>query len=378
MKRLFTINFAMLLLCISGSAQTEADAFLFLTGKVQRPDSSPPSRPIRVDFVCAEKVHQQTVTNSEGGFTFQVGGGKGQARQTMDAGIGRDIGLERSGHWNGSPDASGVFVASKFRTFKLSSCMIRVTPGQGYSGTQIQLESRSAFDDSDVGVITLKEDLRERAPTVSVTTLSAPDEAMSAFQRALDETAKPEPDLGKIAKYLEDAVEKYPEFAEAWQMLGDLHNARGEAEEAEKAYLQAFGLDDQFVKPALALARISVFREDWKSAADFSDRAASLDSSSSLAAYYSGLSHFFLGHPQEAEAGYSRLRELGQANQYPVSMLHLGMIYSRMNRPQEAANALRDYLEWMPEEHVPAGQRQQIETQLAQWKSQGIEPTPRE
>ena len=87
-----------------------------------------------------------------------------------------------------------------------------------------------------------------KGTTVSFNTLNAPKKARDAFEKAGKELHKEKVDFKKVRKHLKKATEIYPEFAAAWQLLGQANLASGDRKEARNSFRHALEADPNYVK----------------------------------------------------------------------------------------------------------------------------------
>jgi tetratricopeptide (TPR) repeat protein len=101
--------------------------------------------------------------------------------------------------------------------------------------------------------------------------LAAPGKARKAFERAQRELARKEPDYTVAARQLEKAVQVYPDFAEAWDWLGQLRRRSGERSRAIDAFENAIRSDPTYYAPYLRLAAIALQERRVEEAIGFAD-----------------------------------------------------------------------------------------------------------
>lgn len=126
----------------------------------------------------------------------------------------------------------------------------------------------------------------------------------------------------------------------------------------------------------MGLARLHLYREEWREAADVTAQVLESTTTLAQAYYFNGLANFFLGSLEPAEAPLTRLEEMGRVESYPIALFHLGVIHSRQGLIRLAASEFERYLTLMPADQIPPGQRERIEAQLADWERRG--PTKEE
>jgi tetratricopeptide (TPR) repeat protein len=384
MKSMFRVLPAVLLtgwLADSPTGQPDAD-FMFLTGLVLQLDGTPPHQPVGVDLACGGQVLLQVFSAENGSFRFEIGGQT--AREWADASVGPEMTGGRGSPWNSSRDErGGTFGASKFKTFNLAGCEVRLSRAQELRSNSISLGSRSSFDSPDIGVIVI---LREesalgesaeadggaRGRIVSLNTLKAPAKAQRAYDTALRELSEDPPRNERALKGLKDAVAAFPEFAAAWHLMGETRTRLGDIEAAVEAFRRAIAAEPEWVDPYMGLARLHLYGEEWRDAADVTARVLELTPMLAQACYFNGLANFFLGRMDLAEASLSRLEEMGRVESYPIALFHLGVIHSQRGEIPLAATEFERYLALMPADQFPPGQKERIEAQLAAWERQGL------
>ncbi len=345
-------------------------------GRVLNEAGQPPDEVVQVDLVCNGRIRQQTVTASDGSFFFEIGSPR--TEDWLDPGIGGSV--------DGSLEST-VKVAKPGRVTKLdevpsmglgraslSGCEVRASPRPGVTSNAIRLNSRGAFEDPDIGVIVIRRLSDSGATTASVNLLSAPDKARRAFEKANEELAAPNPNLAKATRELEKALRDYPQFSAAWDLLARVQLSQGRYQEGQQSFLRAIKEEPKFIPPYLGMAQIAVRASNWKDAGQWTGKVLELDPGQPQALYWNGLADYYLSRFEQAEKSFSRLYQLGYATEYPFGLLPLGVIHANQGKIQAAATEFRMYLDHMPPDQITEAQKLELEKQLAQWKSEGIEP----
>jgi tetratricopeptide (TPR) repeat protein len=116
--------------------------------------------------------------------------------------------------------------------------------------------------------------------------LAAPRTARKAFERAQRELRRKEPDYALAGQHLEDAVQAYPGFAEAWDWLGQLRYHVGEHSRAIDAFEIAIRSDPRNLSPYLRLAAIALQQKRLQDAIRFADTALNLNPATAEGHYY--------------------------------------------------------------------------------------------
>jgi tetratricopeptide (TPR) repeat protein len=231
-----------------------------------------------------------------------------------------------------------------------------------------------------------------RAPeggTVSLKTLAAPKDARKAWEKAGKELQKKSPDFSKVTKELEKAVDIYPEFASAWQMLGDVRLAQNDRPAASEAFEQAKAADSEYANPYMSLALMELeegaadseyanpymslalmeLEEGrWQEAADLCSQALELNPQLTKAHYLNSLAHSSLGSFDVAEESAMLVLNNNQAQAYPLTYYVLGFAESQKGNFPSAAARYQTFLEMQPNASLSA----KLRAQLDQWQKQGL------
>ena len=207
---------------------------------------------------------------------------------------------------------------------------------------------------------------------VSIITLAAPKEAKKAYENAGKEFSKGKPNLSKVTKELEKAVEIYPEFAVAWFMLGEVRVVQNDRSGATEAFHQAIAADPDYSNPRASLALIALAEERWEDAARLADDALEISPSHIRAHYLRAVANSNLGRIDVAEASALRVRESAEVQNYPLVYYVVGWIMSQRGNFHSAAVEYRRFLEIQP--HVPLAEK--LKEQLTQWQKEGLIQKP--
>ena len=206
--------------------------------------------------------------------------------------------------------------------------------------------------------------------TISLKTLAAPKKAKEAYQKAGQEFTKEKPDYSEVTKELEKAVEIYPEFASAWNMLGQARLAQNDRPAASEAFEHAKAADSEYVNPYLSLAQMALEEERWQEAAELCSHALELSPQLAKAHYLNALAHGSLGKLDVAEESALLVLKSNQAPAYPLIYYVLGFAESQRGDFSAAATHYRLFLEIQP--NAPLAQK--LMDQLAQWQQSGLIP----
>ena len=208
----------------------------------------------------------------------------------------------------------------------------------------------------------------QQGGTVSLITLAAPKEAKKAYENAGKELSKGKPNLSKVTKELEKAVEIYPEFAVAWFMLGEVRVAQNDRPAAAEAFEQARAADPGYVAPYLSQAVMAMEEEQWMKAAQLSGQAIELSPQLIKAHYLNALANTSLGRINIAEESALLVLDSNQVQTYPLIYYLLGFVEAQRENFPSAAARYRTFLETRPN----ASLAEKVRGTLDQWLKQGL------
>ena len=345
---------------------------IFLSGEVILDDGSAPRGPVTVNLVCQGTVIRQVHTSSSGSFSFQLNPGRNSqdAHQPIDASISSgQYGGPLSGSMSGATSGPFGNTSSLSRTdsVNLSACEL-VADLSGFHSDRISLGPRRALDNPDVGSILLHRTVVPDSGTVSLKTLIAPKKAAQALDKARKELGRKNIDFAKATAELDKAVEIYPEFAAAWQLLGEVHLRQEARPEARAAFERAIASDSEFALPFLSLAAIELDAQQWQEAVRLSRQALEINPRLARAHYFKALADTSLGNLAAAEESALWVQNSGAAGSYPVTHYILGWIQSTKGNFESAAAEYRQFMEIQP----AAAIGQELKEQIGQWESLGL------
>lgn len=345
---------------------------IFLSGQVLLDDGSAPTEQVTVELVCQGSVIRQAYASSSGNFSFQLNTGRGSpdSLQPIDASISSSqYGGPFSSNLGGATSGAfgGGLSLARSDSLNLSACEL-VAQLSGFMSDRIVLGSRRALDNPDVGTLILHRMVVPVSGTVSVKTLAAPKAATKAFEKAGKELRKKKINFFKVTAELKKAVEIYPDFAAAWQLLGEAHLQQQDLQEARDAFERAAIADSQFALPLLSLAAIELDDKRWEEVVEKSRQALEINPRLARAHYFRALADSSLGNLNEAEESALWVQDSASSSDYPLTHYILGWIQSRKGDFEAAADEYRQFLEIEP--MGPIGK--ELQGQIDQWKSLGL------
>lgn len=348
---------------------------IMLSGKVLLPDGMTPPESVRVELLCDEKVREHTFSSPNGNFLIQIDNATPMAG--MDASFGAAEMTSRIGY--GSPTYDSTFDDISRRrmgvgpTIDLRGCELRAR-APNFKSETILLESRRIEGYFEVGTLMLTPMEAPSVEVVSVNSLKAPKEAKEAFDDARRELERKEPDQAQIIEKLESAVDIYPEYSIAWELLGKARLANGDAQGARQAIQRAAEVDPEYAGAQLSLAALNFQEHRWEEAAKAAQKTTALRPDLVRAHYLHAFSSFQAGDLDSALDSAVHLRSVGMSSEYPVAHYIIGAVAWKNQDIQTAADQFQTFLLLQPE--TPAAPS--IEQQLAKWKEQGIVANPEE
>lgn len=335
-----------------------------LTGKVVLEDGSDLPSPARIVLTCRDRV----ITPA----TIGTGELAPLATPETEGNYMREETLT---------SASGVFgfdfkvsrqVDARFQyalqQVDLTGCEITVSL-EGFQPIAVRLGIRRRGDDPDLGEVVLRrQGARREGRPVSVTSLQAPEDAREAFRQARRELRRETPDYGQVAADLEEAVTIYPEYARAWQMLGEIRLFLDNESGASQAFEQAIEADPQYVEPYLSLAGQELLKNNWMRVADLSRSALALNPTRARAHYFLAVAAFALRDFDRAKKSAVSVQQSEEADRYPMTHYVLGAICAMSEDYSEAASEFREYLQLEPDSR----KAREVRQVLATWERSGL------
>jgi tetratricopeptide (TPR) repeat protein len=180
-----------------------------------------------------------------------------------------------------------------------------------------------------------------------MTSMNAPKDARQAYdkaRKALAEKKSPEAE-----KELNKAVQIYPQYAAAWNLLGELHRTQKQPDQAIKEYTQSMTCDPQYVSPYFGLAVIAIDQKRWQDAQRLTDQINRLNSFAyPLAYFYNSAASFNLGQVEAAEQSARKFESIDTGHHTPEIFRLLAMILEAKRDYAGAAQQLRTYLAVAP------------------------------
>lgn len=307
---------------------------IFISGKVLMEGGGSPGEPVAIERVCNGVARREGYTDFKGQFEIQLG-----VNPTFqDA---SENGIQSSP--NSAPRVSSS--TGSRRPVDLAGCEFRAARA-GFQSTTVMLPSR---EDTryEVGTIVLKRMGGAKGTTISLTSMAAPKDAKQSFEKG--ERAVERKKFEEAEKELTKAVKIYPQYAAAWSSLGDVHQEKGQLQQAREDYMKAIFADAQYVNPHFGLAIIAMQEKNWPEAVQFTGQVIQLNAAAYPATYfYNAVANYNLGKDVAAEESARRYKTLDVEHRHPDVALLLCNILTHKQDYQGAAQQLREYLALVP------------------------------
>jgi len=309
---------------------------LFISGKVVLEGGGSLAEPVAIERICNGVTRREGYTDFKGQFQLQIG-----------QNIGFQDASENDPRANPAAPVKPLGQSAGRQSLDLQGCELRAILA-GYQSSSLLL--RPNMGDSfqtDVGTLILKRLGNAKGDSISVTTLSAPKNALHAYEKATK--AFNEDKLPEAQKQLEKAVEIYPQFAAAWSKLGDVQHRLQNLPAAHEAYTKALAADPQYVNPVYGLAMLAIAEKKWEDAAKFSAQVTSLNAYAfPVAAFYNAAANYNLGKYEAAEESAKKFKSIDSEHTHPEVLLLLSNILALKKDFSGAAQEIRGYLALVP------------------------------
>jgi Tfp pilus assembly protein PilF len=215
----------------------------------------------------------------------------------------------------------------------------------GFRSNTITITVRHLRDDPDLGTITLQRKAAAAGTAISVTTASAPANALQNWQKAGAALQEQKPE--RAQRDLEKAVEIYPGFASAWYELGKLQLASS-VPDARASFTKSVAADHQFVPPYEQLAALAVQDGNWKDALIATNKVLTLNPAGNMRTwYFNGLANFQLGRTAAAEASVKKSLAMDPLHNLQNTEQLLAVILARKSDYAGALDHLRNCLTYI-------------------------------
>jgi len=235
---------------------------------------------------------------------------------------------------------------------------------------ELKLDHRKGYYDNEEFRRALAEEQRKRlekllGPSPSKTTDGAPISSLTLYKTAFEVLASDAPNYVRAAEDLQRAVDEYPDFAVAWNVLGYAREQLGDEETARQAYARAAEADPEYLQPLAHLARFDIQDQEWASAKERSETLLKIDAARADASFYLATAEYNLENLDAARASAETVAAGPEADKFPDVFQLLGRIHAREGNYTAATEAYRRYLEVRP----GAVDRELVEEQISSFET---------
>jgi len=185
-----------------------------------------------------------------------------------------------------------------------------------------------------------------RPHTVSVKQLSVPDAAWRDYREAQKYLNRH--DVEAAEKRLEDAVDRAPQFAPAWNNLGTIAYQQHDYGRAEECFREALAQDPQSYEALVNLGGVLITLHKLDEALTRNSLAVQTRPNDALGQSQLGMTYFSLGQYDLAKKHLEQARQIDPAH-FSYPQLVLAEIHLRQGNRHAAADALDDFLAHHPD-----------------------------
>lgn len=307
---------------------------VYISGQVVLDNGAPVPEPVPIQRVCGTSVRRETYTDSHGNFSILISDGNNNNNGTFQDAS------------EGGMTTFGNRPSQVPRSQQLWGCDIRAML-PGYTSSIVSLAGFDFSSPVNLGSVVLHHNGAVDGNSISVISLKAPDKARKEYEKGHDDFFKKK--YGDAEKHLAKAVELYPQYASAWELLGRSQRQQQQDAEAEKSLLSAISADDKYVPPYLHLAALNANRSQWPDVVRLTDKAIQLDPMNYPDIYFlNAAAHFNLKQMPEAEKSARKAVDIDKEHRFPRAELLLGSILRIRGDNVSAAEHLRNFVKMDP------------------------------
>ena len=199
-----------------------------------------------------------------------------------------------------------------------------------------------------------------RGATVSVSRLQVPSNARGDFDKGCSAFKKKKFD--EAEGHVRDAINKYPSYAAAWVILGQVKAAKSQLDQANDACTHAQTIDPTYVPPYLCLSDVAARTASWSSLLNLSSSALGLNPvGDGYAYYYQALANYQLRNFPDALKSANHAAEIDQEHHQTELYFLLAQIDDAQGDPNGAIVQLKQYLKLNPAKDDAAVAREYLE-----------------
>jgi len=184
------------------------------------------------------------------------------------------------------------------------------------------------------------------APTVSVSDLKVPQKAGTEMKKGLESYAQG--DMEKAAAHFEKAVEKYPQYARAYDMLGVIAIKSSDRARARDLFSKSMQVDSTFQPAYVDLARMDTEDQNYAASESLLTKAIAMNPSNPDAVALLAATEFANKEYDKALADVERTHALRNHQQFAEVHLMAGKVLAMQNHRESAIAQFEMFLQEKP------------------------------
>jgi tetratricopeptide (TPR) repeat protein len=335
---------------------SETNRPVSISGRIVLEDGTALAEAVEVQRICGNVVKGDTFSDSQGKFIVFLDDRSTAAFQSASEGGGvTEMGAQMGGR------------SSQTTRTQLWGCEVRaVLPG--YVSGAVSLAGIDFSAPVTLSPIVMRRVSAGVGNSISAIALKAPKDARAEYDKGRDDFSKKKYDDAE--KHLAKAVDKYPQYASAYDLRGRVQRAMQKPDEAEKSFRSAIDADKEYVPPYLHLAALQASRGKWDDVVQFSDQAIKLDDRTYAEPYYfKAVAHLKLNQVAEAQQNLTKLLDVDKEHHFPKGDLMLGNILRAQGDKAGAIGHFQNYIKYEP----VAADAARVKAFLQEYENEGAE-----
>lgn len=184
-------------------------------------------------------------------------------------------------------------------------------------------------------------------PMVSISDLKVPKKASSEMKKGLELYAQG--DTERAASHFEKAVEKYPQYARAYDMLGVIAVKGSDRTKARDLFSKSMQVDSTFQPAYIDLARMDTEDQNYAASESLLTKAIAMNPSNPDAVALLAATEFANKEYDKALADVQRTHALRNHEQFAEVHLMAGKVLAMQNHPESAIAQFQMFLQEKPD-----------------------------
>jgi tetratricopeptide (TPR) repeat protein len=257
----------------------------------------------------------------------------------------------------------------------LMGCEIRASAPGFVAGTVRLYDLPVGGGDVNVGKVVIDRVDKGDGKTLNAAAYRAPKDAVKAYEKAMSAVRSQK--YAEAEKWLEKAVQIYPQYSSALYDLGVVRQKTNDKDGAKAAFTQAAETDKKFMAPWLKLAEIAYKAQEWPEVLRLTEHIIELDPmgrtnttgyvldldpvNTGEAYFFNAMANYQLGKIEAAEKSALKAEHVDLLTRFPQLHLLMAEIYSQKGNYGSAIAEMETYIELVP----GAKDAEPIKTRLA-------------